>query len=441
MSESAEKTSFQARTVRGRFREILLLASFLLFSGGFCLDGLAQGTAGPASQPDSCLSCHSQLTGPAAAVVMRMQEDIHTQRGFSCVDCHGGDASQTDAGLAKDLRMGFVGRPEPGAVQSFCGKCHSSADFMRTYNPSIRIDQVAEYVTSVHGMKVAEGDDRVATCISCHDHHGIRAVSDTNAAVYPARVAATCGTCHANAEYMASYPIGTDQVDEYLGSVHAAALLERHDISAPTCNDCHGNHGATPPGIASVANVCGTCHTRQEELLHQSPHQAFASMGLADCLVCHSNHEIHPATDQMLGVGPDAPCSICHSDGDPGYSAAERMRTRIDQLVEAVAQAETVLDRAARAGMEVSRPRFELSDAGDSLVNARVAIHAFSPEELDQAVEPGLQVARTSYQAGLDALEQLQFRRNGLAVSLAIILLAVIAIKLKIRQLERTDQN
>ena len=50
------------------------------------------------------------------------------------------------------------------------------------------------------------------------------------------------------------------QFADYQKSVHYAALTKGNDLSAPTCNDCHGNHGAAPPGVGSVANVCGTCH-------------------------------------------------------------------------------------------------------------------------------------------------------------------------------------
>src|SRR6266540_7241295 len=32
-----------------------------------------------------------------------------------------------------------------------CGRCHSDAQFMKRYNPALRVDQVAEYATSVHG--------------------------------------------------------------------------------------------------------------------------------------------------------------------------------------------------------------------------------------------------------------------------------------------------
>lgn len=428
----------ETRRIPRHWRLTLLLPLLI----GFVPQLGAQEPAVTPASADSCVSCHSQLTGSPGEAVTRMETDVHADHGFSCASCHGGDPTQTDRALAEDARMGFIGQPAPAAVQSLCGKCHSDADFMRTYDPSIRVDQVTEYVTSVHGMRVAEGDTRVATCISCHDSHGILPVSDPNAPVYPTHVATTCGNCHANAEYMADYSIGTDQLEKYLASVHADALIEKQDLSAPTCNDCHGNHGATPPGVESVANVCGTCHARQSELFASSRHgEIFPALGLADCLVCHSNHEVRQPTDAMLDVEGDAPCVMCHLEGDAGYTAAQTMRARIDQLAEGIADAGAVLDRAERAGMEVSRARFDLSDAHDSLLNARVLVHAFSPEALDEVVDPGLEVSNRSYQEGLDALEQLRFRRNGLAVSLAIIVLTVLALYLKIRQLEGREHS
>ena len=59
---------------------------------------------------------------------------------------------------------------------------------------------------------------------------------------------------------MASHGIPMDQLALYKKSVHWHTLAEVGDISAPTCNDCHGNHGAVPPGVDSVGNVCGQCH-------------------------------------------------------------------------------------------------------------------------------------------------------------------------------------
>jgi predicted CXXCH cytochrome family protein len=404
------------------------------------LQGLAQEPAAAAAgKKDTCVECHSQMGGQLADPVTAMQgSDIHRQRSLSCADCHGGDPTQSDFSLAMNPGKGFLAHPTRQQVPGFCGKCHSSAEFMKTFNPGERVDQVTEYYSSVHGRRLRQGDQKVATCISCHGYHGVKAVSDPGAPVHPLHVTQTCGSCHANAEYMRPYGIATDQLLRWEKSVHADALLKKQDLSAPTCNDCHGNHGATPPGVKSVANVCGTCHTRQADLFEKSPHQAaFRAMGVAGCVVCHSNHEVLRPGDEWLGVGEQAVCVTCHAKDDAGYRAAGIMRGRIDELAGKIRQAEQVLQEAVNHGMEVSRVQFRLNDARDGLVNARVVVHNFSPAELDKVVNPGWEVARNAHQAGLKALDDFQFRRKGLAVSLIFISLAIAAIYLKLRQIEQ----
>jgi hypothetical protein len=91
---------------------------------------------------------------------------------------------------------------------------------------------------------------------------------------------------------------------------------------------------------------------------------------------------------------------------------------------------------STRAGMEVSRPQFEMKDAQDKLINARVVIHSFSPGEMGTVINPGIAVAKKAHQAGQDALAELNFRRKGLAASLIFISLAVVAVYLKVRQIE-----
>ena len=69
-----------------------------------------------------------------------------------------------------------------------------------------------------------------------------------------------------------------DQLARWQQSVHARALVERGDLSAPTCNDCHGNHGAMPPGVESVTFVCGQCHGREASLFRASAkHEGFVA--------------------------------------------------------------------------------------------------------------------------------------------------------------------
>ena len=395
-------------------------------------------TFASAQKKSSCIDCHIKLDDPRLSTPAKnFPNDIHRSRGLSCNDCHGGDPNADTSEAAKDPRKGFLGKPKTVDIPAYCGKCHSDANLMKRFNPSLRVDQESEYYTSVHGRLLKTGEQKVATCISCHTVHGIRAVSDPLSSVYPLNVADTCAKCHGNAEYMSAFKIPTDQVAKFKTSVHAKALYQKQDLSAPTCNDCHGNHGATPPGIASVANVCGQCHARQADLFQTSPHKAaFDQKGLAECITCHSNHGIATPTDQLIGTQQGSLCVNCHTNGDKGFVAAGHMRSRIDELIANIDKSNQILSVAERKGMEVSKPKFDLKGATDALTHARVLIHSSSTAEVDKVVGPGLDVAGKGYQAGLDALAELSFRRKGLAVSLIFIGFLALLVYLKIRQIE-----
>jgi predicted CXXCH cytochrome family protein len=399
---------------------------------------LALFTLASAQKKSSCIECHSTLQDARLSAPAKLfDNDIHHARGLSCNDCHGGDPNADTKEGAKDPRKGYLGKPKTLDIPAYCGKCHSDANLMKRFNPSLRVDQEREYYTSVHGKQLKSGETRAATCISCHSVHGIRAVKDPLSSVYPSNVAETCAKCHANADYMRGFPIPNDQFDKYKTSVHAKALYEKQDLSAPTCNDCHGNHGATPPGIASVANVCGQCHARQAELFQTSPHKAaFDQRQFGECIKCHSNHAIAKPGDQLIGTFQGALCVNCHTTGDKGFVAAGRMRSRIDELVASIDKSTEILTRAERAGMEVSRPKFEMKEATDALTHARVLIHSSSPAEIDNVIAPGLAASAKGYQAGLSALAERSFRRKGLAVSLVFILFLAALVYLKVRQIE-----
>ena len=281
-------------------------------------------------------------------------------------------------------------------------------------------------------------DPKVATGASCHTPHLIRPPSDARSSVYPLRVADTCGSCHANAEYMASYKIPTDQLAKYKKSVHWKMMTSKGDLSAPTCNDCHGNHGAAPPGISWVGNVCGQCHPVNAELFNKSRHgQLFVQMGIPGCATCHSNHEILETSDAMLGVGDKAICGNCHTPQDTGGKTAVAMRETIERLRTDYESAHAILAKAENAGMEVSQPLFELNGAKTALVKARASIHGFNLDSVNAEVKPGLDISEKARARGIKALDELQFRRKGLVVSVLVILALVVGLILKIRQMER----
>ncbi|MBZ5510259.1 MAG: cytochrome c3 family protein [Acidobacteriia bacterium] len=394
----------------------------------------AHAAALPPAVQSTCVDCHSALDANLKVTGEQYAQDIHAQKGLTCAACHGGDPTSMEA---MDKKKGFKGHIDRKAIPELCAKCHADGAYMRQYNPSLRTDQLAQYKTSVHGKRLAGGDSKVAVCIDCHGVHGIRAVKDPRSKVYPLNVADTCARCHADGKYMQAYPIKHDQFAGYSSSVHHDALAVRGDLSAPTCTTCHGNHGAAPPGVASVTNVCSTCHVFQAQLFDTSPHKAaFAAAGLPGCVTCHSNHRITHPSDAMVGTGPQAVCTQCHSQGDAGFAVAGKIQQQFAALQNAIVKSDEVLTRAEQSGMEVSQAQLDLTSARDQLTKARVTLHSFTLAKIDADVKVGQETAEKTRQAGEKALRERDYRRAGLGISLLTIVAMLIGLKLYISRIE-----
>jgi cytochrome b6 len=415
----------------------------LLLAGALLLPATGAARAAPAGE-EACVTCHRALQEDApelAAPVASLEGDVHQARGLGCAACHGGDPSPAvaeDAAASMSPARGFVARPDRRRVADFCGRCHSDAAFMKRFNPAARVDQVAEYRTSVHGRRSAAGDPKAATCTDCHGAHGVRPVGDPRSPAYPANVPATCGRCHADPALRAAYGHATDPLEEWGRSVHAEALMKKGDLSAPACNDCHGNHGAVPPGVTSLAFVCGQCHGREAALFRESfKKDLFDATGASECVTCHGNHEIRHPTDRWIGTGKGAVCAQCHAPGDECDRQSVVIRAAIDEFARELDAARETLERAALAGMEVSEARFTLKKEGvTGLVETRALIHSFDTDRLVNRAEEGVKVARAARAEGERALAELRYRRRGLAVSLILIGLLLAGLVLKIREVE-----
>jgi hypothetical protein len=407
---------------------------------GRAVPGAEPTTGKTATLKSSCIDCHLQLDGEALEAAKRIGEDVHFQHGLSCHDCHGGNpaaGADGDIAAAHDEKKGWTGKPKRLAIPVFCARCHADAAFMKGFNPQMRVDQLSEYRTSVHGKRNAAGDERVAVCVDCHGVHGIRPPKDPRSPVHAARVAETCGRCHTNVELMRAYGLPSNQYAGYKTSVHAHALYDKGDVSSPTCNDCHGSHGAAPPGMQTVVQVCGSCHTREATLFRDIEKKKGLDLTpCIQCMVCHDNHAVQAPTDDMLGVGPKSTCTSCHGAGTAPYKAAEEMAAALEGLKGRVAVATDLLSRAERAGIEVSVDQFALRKARDQVVEARVLAHSFDSVRFLAVTAEGLAVAEEGANAGRRASRELGQRRLGLAVSLVVIFAVIVGLVLKVRQIE-----
>ena len=411
-------------------------------SGRLFLVGLAGclmcwAAAANGQSKNSCLDCHSNLPEPLGVAQEEFSHDIHEQKGLTCASCHGGDPTSDDPDKAMSRKAGWKGKIDRKQIPQLCGTCHADPGYIRQFNPSLRTDQLSQYGTSVHGKRLAAGDIKVAVCTDCHSVHDLRAPADSQSTVNPVNVAKTCARCHADASYMSEYKIPTKQFAEYGKSVHHEALVVRGDLSAPTCTTCHGNHGATPPGFASVANVCSTCHVFQAQLFDSSPHHAaFASAGLPGCVTCHSNHGILHPTDELVGTDDKAVCTQCHTEGDAGFVAAGKMKQQLVSLAVSIDNADQILSHAEQSGMEVSQAKLDLTQTKDILTKARVTVHSFDIARMESDVKPGLETAAKDYEAGTSAMAERNYRRVGLGISLVAIALVLAGLRLYLKRIE-----
>lgn len=123
-----------------------------------------------------------------------------------------------------------------------------------------------------------------------------------------------CGTCH------------TGELELNAKSLHGK-VVQRWDVLAPQCKDCHGTHNilsakdpTLPMSPLQIPFLCGKCHTEgspvsAQRTIHQnhilenfseSVHgQALFQKGLIaspNCASCHTPHSILPHTDPASSI-------------------------------------------------------------------------------------------------------------------------------------------
>jgi predicted CXXCH cytochrome family protein len=319
---------------------------------------------------------------------------------------------------------------------------------MRSYNPSLPVDQLLKYRTSKHGqLLLRKKDSKAAQCVSCHGVHGIRPPDSTNSLVYRENIPATCGKCHADAAYMKGYtledgktPLPTNQLEKYMKSIHGLALLVKHDSGAPACNGCHGNHAALPPHVSFVSQVCRNCHAANGSLFDGSPHKkAFEKHGWPECETCHGKHDIARPTDEMLRDAPQALCHACHAKfGTPKCDETARFfHVSITSLRESHEAQTKDVDRLAERGFDVDELRFQSSAVNDALRKTRLGIHTFDRSDFTRNSQEASK-ALSGLQADSKAVwAEYRFRRNGLILASGLISLFAVLLYLKIKQIDR----
>lgn len=415
---------------------------------------------------DKCILCHTDVDnqkpellfsvdpGPAGSnKLLNLKElvaDVHFRRGLSCAGCHGGDPAAELMGT--DIAKRWPARDERHKdrtwIPEFCARCHADPTFMRGFNPGMPTDQLAKYKESMHGVLLLEKkDSNAAQCVSCHGVHGIRGPKSRQSTVFPTRVAETCGACHANAEHMAGYknakgePLPTDQLEKYKRSVHGRALLEKGELNAATCNDCHGNHAAMPPAVANLSQVCRTCHMLNGQLFDGSKHkEAFAKNGWPECEQCHGKHDIQTPTDDLMVMKAGGLCFDCHEKNAKDHpkcnETAKYFHDSLQELKAGVEELNGVSEHLAEKGLDVEPLGVKATELREASVQARTRIHSFDKGSFDSVAAPGRQALDDGRKLVAAADDEFLFRRKGLLSAIGFMALLAAGIYLKVRQME-----
>jgi predicted CXXCH cytochrome family protein len=396
--------------------------------GGACvLLAVLLGGAAAAQEGNSCAVCHSQVAVDFAG-------SAHARQRMACVNCHGGNPLDfTSSAMAHGA--GFRGAPARADIPAFCASCHADRLQMRQYG--LPTDQYELYVGSQHGLALAKGDTSVAVCTDCHHNHAILPADDPRASVYPTNVPQTCGGCHANEKLMRQHDLPADTLEGYTKSVHGVALLQGRQLAAPSCASCHGSHGAAPPGVTEVGNVCGQCHQDVWAAVQDSPHARPTATGrMEECVSCHDHHLTEKATVALL----PSVCSPCHRAGGTSWQQAEDIRQRIVAAEASLTQAEGAVQVAQAKGAETGELEAELKEARTALLQTARAQHTSEPSAVGEYARV-VQDTAAQVMAHLDQLRAAwERRRHGLLAVWVLILCVIGSLYLKRRRVAARRQ-
>jgi len=299
-------------------KSLLLLVASLAF---VCVNVDAQ---------NQCIVCHESQDDTPSKL---FKHDIHSTKGISCADCHGGNknAEEMDEGMSK--KAGFIGVPKGDNISAMCAKCHSSEERMKHFGAHIPLGQLENLQLSVHGKLSTSGKNRIVQCPTCHNAHGIVSPKNPASPVYALNVVKTCTQCHANAAFMRSYDPGMpiDQLDKYRSSVHGIRNA-KGDPKTATCSQCHGSHDIRSAKDAksrvyptNVPGTCAHCHsdsvlmkqygipadqyTKYARSVHGKLLLEKKDVSAPACNSCHGNHGAAPPGVESVSKV----CGTCHA--------------------------------------------------------------------------------------------------------------------------------
>jgi cytochrome b subunit of formate dehydrogenase len=319
-----------ARTAKGIFTGLLL--------AGLLLPGLASATTAMAKESEAavaapaeaepianhrCLRCHADQEEKFSIARDGSRNNIyvdpkvleHSVHGkVACVGCH------------KDVTKLPHKKPLAGSIG--CVECHKQemgklgkdADPQKRERLGVVLQQTENYLHSSHAKPNPKDQSRVsAACHDCHDAHNIGATGTAQRAEHRLKNHEVCGRCHEK------------QKDDYLGSIHGKAIVEKKDDKSAVCSDCHTTHAiGSPkgdPAKLAITKNCGSCHKDAQRTYLASYHGQVHQLGYtntAKCYDCHGGHTVKKSDDPTSEVHANnrlENCKNCHKNASDNFLA------------------------------------------------------------------------------------------------------------------------
>jgi hypothetical protein len=188
---------------------------------------------------------------------------------------------------------------------------------------------------------------------------------------------------------MKSYNIPTNQFAEYSKSIHGVKLIEENQLGAPNCADCHGVHGATPPGVKEIPLVCGTCHSQTEKYFDEGRHgAAMIKYGEPQCTSCHGNHAIEKSSDRMFS-GRNGLCGKCHDAGGRESDLAATLGSTLPRAEALLGRCRKKLEYLDYLNIFTPDLKARLESSVTSLIEARALQHTVDHAKVQAKLDAG----------------------------------------------------
>ena len=133
-------------------------------------------------------------------------------------------------------------------------------------------------------------------------------------------------------------------------------------------------------------------------------------------------------------------CTWCHAeaalleDASEGHKVGHEIATQMLDLMSLTTRAEASMAAASRGGIELREAMLDIDQAVDTQIDLQVLVHRFRTDgEFAESLATGREFAEAAIAAGEEAQVELRFRRVGLLVFLFFVVLALVALGMKIR--------